>query len=156
MSWLPKKCVVVPIDFSEDCFDALEVGREFVSQGSDLHLVHITRAWSEHELGGSWGEQTEEERLAALKKSLQEKVQNTEYKDAQVAVFIGSPRVEITNYAKEVGAELIVMPSHGRTGLKHLAMGSVAERVVRMAHCPVLVLRKREEKEKGKKLISYD
>ena len=47
----------------------------------------------------------------------------------------------IANYAREQGAALIVMPSHGRTGLSHLLIGSVAERVVRYASCPVLVLR---------------
>ena len=45
------------------------------------------------------------------------------------------------NKADEWGADLIVMPSHGRSGVKRLLIGSVAERVVRLAHCPVLVLR---------------
>ncbi|WP_051564650.1 universal stress protein [Desulfovermiculus halophilus] len=156
MSWLQKKCVVVPIDFSDDSFQAIEVAREFVEQGADLHLVHITRPWSEHEIGGSWGQQTEEERLHSLKQTLRDKVQESGYNDAQIAVSIGSPPVEITTYAQEVGAELIVMPSHGRTGIKHLALGSVAERVVRMAKCPVLVLRTKEEPHTKKKLIAYD
>ena len=47
----------------------------------------------------------------------------------------------ITELAAELKADLIVLPSHGRTGLKRLLIGSVAERVVRLAHCPVLVLR---------------
>lgn len=57
-------------------------------------------------------------------------------------VRIGDPGVEIVKVATELKAGLIVMPSHGRTGLKHLLLGSVAERVVRTATCPVLVLRK--------------
>ena len=48
---------------------------------------------------------------------------------------------EITTFAEENGAGLIVMPSHGRTGLAHIFIGSTAERVVRFSHCPVLVLR---------------
>jgi nucleotide-binding universal stress UspA family protein len=65
--------------------------------------------------------------------------------------------VEISRYAEEAGAELIVMPSHGRTGIKHFALGSVAERVLRRAPCPVLVLREEKEKKgKEKKIISYD
>jgi nucleotide-binding universal stress UspA family protein len=59
-----------------------------------------------------------------------------------VEVRIGDPGAEIVKVATELKAGLIVMPSHGRTGLKHLLLGSVAERVVRTATCPVLVLRK--------------
>ena len=49
---------------------------------------------------------------------------------------------EIADFAQEKKAELIVLPSHGRTGLTRLLLGSVAEKVVRLAHCPVLVLKK--------------
>ncbi len=51
-------------------------------------------------------------------------------------------RVDHAAGAKKIDADLIVMPSHGRTGLKRLLIGSVAERVVRMAKCPVMVLRR--------------
>jgi nucleotide-binding universal stress UspA family protein len=54
---------------------------------------------------------------------------------------IGSPAEEILGLAKEVGADLIFIGTHGHTGLKHLVMGSVAERVVREAGCPVMVVR---------------
>ena len=156
MSWLQKNCVVVPIDFSEDSFKAVDVAREFVQQTSQLHLIHVTRPWSEHEIGGTWGQETEEERLQHIKKVMQDKLQDSDYKDVQVSIHFGSPAVEIASYAEEVDAELIIMPSHGRTGLKHLAMGSVAERVMRMAHCAVLVLKKGEKKQQGKRIISYD
>lgn len=59
--------------------------------------------------------------------------------DLQVAV--GIPFVEIVRAAREAEADLIVMGSHGRTGLEHLLIGSVAERVVRKAPCSVLVVR---------------
>jgi universal stress protein A len=51
---------------------------------------------------------------------------------------------EITSFASEGGLDLIVMGTHGRRGIKHLVLGSVAERVVRMASCPVLTVRKPE------------
>jgi nucleotide-binding universal stress UspA family protein len=53
----------------------------------------------------------------------------------------GTPYVEIAREAKSEGYDLIVMGTHGRTGLKHLLLGSVAERVVRIAECPVLTVR---------------
>jgi len=157
MSWLQKKCVVVPIDFSEGSFQSIHVAKEFVEKDTDLHAIHVTQPWSEHEIGGSWGQETEEERVQSIQKAMREKLQDTGCKDVRIAVHMGSAPVEIIRYAEKVGAELIVMPSHGKTGLKHFALGSVAERVVRRAHCPVLVLRKKEEKKgKSKKIIDYD
>lgn len=57
------------------------------------------------------------------------------------AVRVGSPFVEIIRYAREQDIDLIVLGTHGRTGLSHVLLGSVAERVVRKAPCPVLTVR---------------
>lgn len=56
----------------------------------------------------------------------------------------GVPSVEIIRTAKEIGADLIVLGTHGRRGLSHVVMGSVAERVVREAPCPVFVVREKK------------
>ena len=61
-------------------------------------------------------------------------------------VIGGDPDDAIVDYAQEHGADLIVMGSHGHTGLRHLLMGSVAEKVLRHAPCPVLIVRHLEEK----------
>ena len=141
MTWLPKKNVLVPIDFSEESFNALEVAKCHVQVLSNLHLVHVTEDLIKHAYGDIWGETKAEERTKVLQDYLYEKLKAMSYQDVQFAVRIGSPPLEIIDYAKVIQAELIVMPSHGRTGIKHFALGSVAERVVRMAPCPVLVLR---------------
>jgi universal stress protein A len=57
------------------------------------------------------------------------------------AVVEGSPKVEIIQYARKLNIDLIVLATHGRTGLIHVLMGSVAESVVRTAPCPVLTVR---------------
>ena len=57
------------------------------------------------------------------------------------AVVEGSPKVEIVRYARKQNIDLIVLATHGRTGLPHVLMGSVAETVVRTAPCPVLTMR---------------
>ena len=57
-----------------------------------------------------------------------------------LATRLGSPFVKIIEYAKEHQIDLIVMGTHGRTGLPHVLIGCVAERVVRMAPCPVLTV----------------
>jgi nucleotide-binding universal stress UspA family protein len=54
---------------------------------------------------------------------------------------VGEPAAEILSYAERSGVDLLVLGTHGRTGLEHALMGSVAERVVRKAHCPVLTVR---------------
>jgi nucleotide-binding universal stress UspA family protein len=57
---------------------------------------------------------------------------------------VGSPQVEIINAAKESGIDVIILSTHGRTGLAHVFLGSTAERVVRHAGCPVLIVREEE------------
>jgi len=58
----------------------------------------------------------------------------------------GSPASEIVRLAREGSFDLVVVGTHGRTGLRRLVLGSVAERVVREAHCPVLVVRPPEDR----------
>ena len=58
----------------------------------------------------------------------------------EVHVWTGNVYKEIVDRSKELGIDLIVLPTHGRTGLSHFLMGSTAERVVRTAPCDVLVL----------------
>jgi universal stress protein A len=62
-------------------------------------------------------------------------------------VLNGAAALEIVAFAKDHDFDLIVMGTHGRKGLSHLLMGSVAERVLRTAHCPVLTVKATEEKE---------
>ena len=63
------------------------------------------------------------------------------YTPVQIDILFGDPGYRIAEHAQRLGAELIVTPSHGRTGLERILLGSVAERVIRLSHCPVLVLR---------------
>jgi nucleotide-binding universal stress UspA family protein len=69
----------------------------------------------------------------------------------QAEVRIGKPYHEICSMAKTLGADLIVIATHGYTGLKHALLGSTAERVVRHASCPVLVVR-----DKAKEFFGYE
>jgi len=65
----------------------------------------------------------------------------TPFHKSDFHVSFGDPGNEIAAFAERLKADLIVMPSHGRSGLTRLLIGSVAERVLRLAHCPVLILR---------------
>jgi nucleotide-binding universal stress UspA family protein len=85
----------------------------------------------------------------ALRKKLHNiRAPNPEEVDVEYLLAEGDPRVEILEMAKEQPCELIVMGTHGRTGLSRLIMGSVAEEVVRKAPCPVLTVRTPAVKEK--------
>lgn len=141
MNWLPKKSVLVPIDFSAVSMEAVELARTFVAKGADLTVVHVLFPVAIVEPGAPWIEADEHQRVEKTLKLMREKV-GAGADAPRCLVRHGSAGYEIAQCAQETGAELIVIPSHGYTGLKHLLLGSVAERVVRLAHCPVLVLRK--------------
>jgi nucleotide-binding universal stress UspA family protein len=142
MAYFPRSCVVVPVDFSTDSLAALEVGRQLVSKPEQLHVVHVVIDITPLEAGEVWGVIDPQARVEQVEKVLKEKLADARYQGVHTAVLLGEPAHGIANYAQEKHADLIVIPSHGRTGLTRLLIGSVAERVVRLAHCPVLVLRK--------------
>lgn len=142
MSWLPKQSVVVPIDFSDESFEALHAALDMVEKPSGLHVIHVLPALEPAEPGVIWQTVDDESRRRHAEQALRERTGDSKLAGIEVNIAIGDPGHEIADYAQHVGAELIVLPSHGRTGLKRLLIGSTAERVVRLAHCPVLVLRK--------------
>jgi len=141
MSWDPKRNVVVPIDFSDDSFTAIETALEIVEKPEDVRVVHVLTELSPMEPGEVWNTVDELTRSNHIKEAFRKRLTDAKYEGIQIDVVFGDPGSEVAEFAKEIGAELIVLPSSGRTGLKRLLIGSVAERVVRLAHCPVLVLR---------------
>ncbi len=142
MSYFPKRSVLVPVDFSADSLAAIEVGRMLVDQPEHLHVVHVLIDLAPLEAGEVWGVADPRARTEQAELSLREKLSASHLTGVHSAVLLGEPAHGIANYAQEKNIELIVIPSHGRTGITRLLIGSVAERVVRLAHCPVLVLRK--------------
>jgi len=141
MAWLPKKTVVVPVDFSDNSFIALDTALELVASPADLHAIHVLPVLEPAEPGVIWHTIDDDTRIHHAKQALQERLADAKYNDANIEVAIGDAGHSIADFAEQVGAELIVVPSHGRTGLKRILVGSVAERVMRLAHCPVLVLK---------------
>jgi nucleotide-binding universal stress UspA family protein len=142
MSYFPKRTVIVPVDFSAESIAAVGVARNLVDAPEHLHIVHVLIDIAPLEAGEVWGVIDQQPRIEQAEKALREKFSTPDYQGAHLAVLMGEPAHGIADYAQEKKAELIVIPSHGRTGITRLLIGSVAERVVRLAHCPVLVLRK--------------
>jgi nucleotide-binding universal stress UspA family protein len=139
---LAVKHILVPTDFSEMSDAALKyavgLAQTFSSQ---LYLVHVPGKSGENfEANFPIGrfENMVRERFETLVSQPEAKQLRPEY-----AVRIGSPAHEIVRYADDRDIDLIVMGTHGRSGVAHMVMGSVAEQVVREAPCPVLIVRHR-------------
>ncbi|GAB4137341.1 MAG: universal stress protein [Planctomycetaceae bacterium] len=142
MSWLPKKNVVVPVDFSGESEHAIQVARELVGDLSGLHLVHVLFPLDSVSPGVVWGNVTDEQREEQIREEFDKLVVGQKLEGANIVVRFGNPGLEVAEYAQEIGAELIVIPSHGYHGVKRIVLGSVAERIIRHAKCSVLVLRR--------------
>ncbi len=142
MSWLPKKTVVVPCDFSDESIGAVDAALEMVDSPSGLHVIHVLPEMSVGEPGIVWGTVDDDSRREHVLDALRKSFGDGKYADLDYVATIGDAGHEIVDFAKSLNAELIVMPSHGRRGMARMLLGSVAERVLRMSHCPVLVLRK--------------
>ncbi len=142
MNWLPRRTTIVPIDFSDDSFAAIAVAREMVDDPEHLRLVHVLPTLEPADPGVIWSTVDDAGRSRHAEDALQKELQDRGLAAAKIVIRFGDPGHEISAYANETDAQLVVISSHGRSALQHLLIGSVAERVVRLAHCPVLVLKK--------------
>jgi nucleotide-binding universal stress UspA family protein len=141
------KRLLVPTDFSDKSAVALTYGIALVQQfGASLHLLHVIDAI----VGGETlplQPGPREDVGRAIESTAWEDLRRVVPPDdqkrlrAELALGWGTPFVEIVRYARAHEIDLIAMGTHGRSGVKHLVMGSVAEHVVRSAPCPVLTVR---------------
>jgi universal stress protein A len=130
--------VLFPVDFSEPSRACLREGIALLGAEPprEIHLLYVLRTPADF---SAWqGDPRAEalELLAGIARPLRE-----EGRSVRTAVVIGHPATEICRYGAGEGIDLIVLATHGRTGLKHILLGSTAEQVVRHAPCPVLILR---------------
>ena len=139
--------ILVPHDFSEHSDAALAHadGLARLSRAS-LHLLHVIQPPPLHAVTPAGPVQiampvevTDAARIEA--RELLRRIARSSRADAQVHVEEGSPTAVICRFAERHRTDLIVMGTHGRAGLAHLLLGSVAERVLRRAPCPVLTVR---------------
>jgi len=142
MSWQPQGTVVVPIDFSDDSFAALKTAAELTDDASRIDLVHVLPHLEPADPGVIWQAIDDSSRSQHAQEAINKELSDRRESVGRIVVRFGDPGHEVAAYAEEVSAGLIVLSSHGRSGLERLLIGSVAERVVRLAHCPVLVLRR--------------
>ena len=140
--------ILVPTDFSAPSDAALDYARGVATRfGASLHLLHVAedpyRALYSAEVFVPEMEGLRDEILGDATGRLNDRLSDTDRAalHATVDAIIGTPAGSIVEYAAGHEIDLIVMGTHGRGGMSHLLMGSVAERVVRTAPCPVLTVR---------------
>jgi len=142
------KRILVPIDFSPPSDAALEYARSIAARyGASLQLLHVAedpyRAFYSAEVFVPQIEGLRDEILNETCGQLRDRLRPSDVTEfhATAESIIGTPAGSIVEYADGHDVDLIVMGTHGRGGMSHLLMGSVAERVVRTASCPVLTVR---------------
>ena len=156
--------ILVPTDFSPPSDAALEYARRLAATfGSTLRILHVIDDPSDSSdfVGDGFAPSTEEIRVALVEHArkrldhLINLVDRSRY-SAHADAVLGRPAEAIIDYAGATGTSLIVMGTHGRTGLAHLLMGSVAEQVVRTAPCPVLTVRQVAAAEEATSHVAND
>lgn len=140
--------ILVPTDFSEHSARAVQYGVELARKfRAELHLLHcVEQTPILYGEGGAW---ISPEAIVELQAAAEKQLQDVAVEPAEGVEVVrkcvdGHPFVEIIRYAKMEETDLIVMGTHGRGAIAHLLLGSVAEKVVRKASCPVLTVRDQE------------
>lgn len=133
---LSPRSILVPVDFDDNATAVLQFARRVgIDSEATLHLLHVMPLFlipgePQSVVSGQLGEAQH-----ALEKLAAEHLKGVNY---QIAVRPGDTVKEILAVARTTHADMIIMPTHGRHGLSHFILGSVAERVLRDAPCPVL------------------
>ena len=142
------KNVLVATDFGEASEAALAYGRALAGAfGATLHVLHVVRDVYLSSYGSEFyipdNPNVQHEVNEAARKQLDSLVLDSDGSEPPTTAVLrmaNSPARTIVEYAREADIDLIVMGTHGRNAVAHLVMGSVAERVVRTASCPVLTV----------------
>jgi len=143
------KQILAPTDFSEHSSralgDAADLARQF---GAKLFLLHVVPDESLEKLSDAHVPRYPVDRVCEdLSQEVREQFvshvtpETRKILETEILVLPGVPFLEILRVARVKAVDLIVMATHGRTGLSHALMGSVTEKVVRKAPCPVLSIR---------------
>ncbi len=141
MPWTIQKPIVVPFDFSAHSIEAVRRAVEMAESPQQVHALHVLPFLIPTEPGVVWGTVDDESRIQHALQHMAEALPKDKYGSIVLDVRLGDPGQVVSDRAEELNAELVIVGSHGRTGLTRVILGSVAERVTRLAHCPVLVIK---------------
>jgi universal stress protein A len=132
--------ILCPIDFDDNSLSALRLGAQLAERDqATLYLMHVIRVVEEATVAAPViFERGERATQTELQKIAESQLRGVNH---QILLRYGHPAEQIIAAESELGAELVVMATHGRTGISHLFFGSIAEKVVRESVCPVLIVR---------------
>jgi nucleotide-binding universal stress UspA family protein len=143
--------ILVPTDFSKSSANALAYAVAFAEKfGAEIHLLHVVQDLAlfipEAVLIAPAPAPPVEQFTAAARAALERAITDLQRPGLTVhpQVAEGTPYEEIVRFARERDVDLIVIGTHGRTGLAHILLGGVTDKVVRRAPCPVLTVRPHE------------
>ena len=149
------KKILAPIDFSEHSMDAMRSAMELAKDvGAEVHLMHVIAPHHHFiplPLVTSGEESRELVREAAMIEQAEQefaRIKKDDFGDSKNVVtfaVVGHPVQKLADYAKEQAIDLIVMATHGRSGIEHMLLGGTTEKIVRGAPCSVLVIRPRRQ-----------
>ena len=131
--------VVVPWDFSEHSKLALDFAVKHVS-ADRIRVICVLEMPNPYATGVLWGEDAEQKAREKCREQFLATVGDSSAKGLEFVPEFGDPATEIVRAAKEWDAGLIVISSHGRSGISRLMLGSTAQKVSKLSNCPVLLL----------------
>jgi universal stress protein A len=139
-----ERWILVAVDFSTGSDEALTQAITLAKQvHADLELVYVLEAGVDVFLAGFTAFDSDQVDLHAhIERELANRAARAREQGiaCRTLVLEGNPSVEVTRRAREIEPELVVVGTHGRTGLSHVLLGSVAERIVQRSICPVLTV----------------
>lgn len=143
MSWITQPPIVVPYDFSPDAREGVDKAVNLLGTSSGVHLIHVLGELSPAEPGEAWHTVDETTRTHHATQAIRKEFSDPAYADLSITIAFGDPGEQICRFAEDINATAIVTASHGRSAIMRVLVGSVADRIVRLAHCPVLILKKK-------------
>lgn len=139
--------ILCPTDFSDTANNAIKYAAEIAMKyDATLHLISVINeihTVDSFQVLATMPSEIHEQMNKIAKEKLEEIAQEIPSSiPVNISVLVGHPATEISQAAKQFDCDMIVIASHGRTGLQHILIGSVAEAVTRQSHCPVLIIKK--------------
>jgi nucleotide-binding universal stress UspA family protein len=143
VSWPPSGPIVVPVDFSGEEVGAIRAALDLAGGDADrVQAVHVLPPLDFAAPGVVFDDVTIESRRKAVDEAFEKLRGEHGWEGVGFEIRLGHPGNEVPDYAETLNAGLIVVPSHGYHGVKRFLLGSIAERIIRLATCNVLVLRR--------------
>lgn len=140
-----KHCLVVPVDFLETTARLVDYAALISEKLSmTVHFIHVVDFYAgDSMLGAPYAQECEERLFSNAEKRMSNLLTDNSERcpGCSGEVVIGDPVDKITDIARKKDASLIILSTHGAKGLEKILLGSVAERVLKRAHCDVLVMK---------------